>query len=124
MKNYQENSKLITTVIQDYFLGIFEGDIQRLKQVLHPKALLHGDVGKPYLKTVDEYLDIVANRKSPKSLGETFRMEINSLDIINGIAVARLSTPMYGFAYLDYLSLCRIEDKWIIVGKIFTDINQ
>ncbi|WP_338392372.1 nuclear transport factor 2 family protein [Fulvitalea axinellae] len=67
----------IIALIDEYFRGIFCGDITALEKVFHPDCRLYGEVGgSVYAKTLQEYLRVVEERKSPKSLGEKFTMEI------------------------------------------------
>jgi hypothetical protein len=122
---YNEETQQITAVIKNYFKGIFYGNTALLQSVFHPQAVLFGDVGdQPYFKTLPDYIHTVVNRKSPSQMGEDFRMQIFSIEIENGIAVARLRTPMYQFIYSDYLSLNKIEGKWWIVNKLFTALKD
>ena len=122
---YKESVIEINKVIEKYFNGIFYGDVDLLAEVFHPRALLFGDInGQPYLKNNEEYLEGVKNRKSPAELGETLRSKIVALEIQNGIATARLSTPIFEYNYHDYLSLNRINEKWWIVSKLFTHVNS
>ncbi|MNL80100.1 putative lumazine-binding protein [compost metagenome] len=82
-----------------------------------------GDVnGQAYFKTLDQYLDGVRNRKSPFELGESFRMEIMSIEVINQIAVAKVRLPMFEFNYHDLLSLTKVDGKWLIVNKLLTNV--
>jgi hypothetical protein len=114
-------SKEIDDVIKQYFDGIYYGNVELLRKVFHPQALLSGDVkGQPYFKTVPEYLDIVKNRKSPHALGEPFQMTIRSIEQIGAIASARLFSPMLGFRYYDFLALTKTDDQWMIMNKLFT----
>src|SRR5688572_16698311 len=96
----------IQAVIADYFGGIYHGDLDRLRRVFHPRATLHGDVnGQSYFRQLDDYLEVVRQRQSPAALGEPFCMKVLSLEIVNGIAIARLSVPMLGFHYHDLVAL-------------------
>ena len=120
----KEDLNNILEVIEQYFQGIYQGDIDMLQRVFHPQTFLFGDInGKPYQKTVKEYLEGVQNRKSPKELGEAFRMKTLSVEVLNGIAYARLISPMFEFKYHDYLAFNKIDGKWVIVNKIFTNVN-
>ncbi|QIK59178.1 nuclear transport factor 2 family protein [Dysgonomonas sp. HDW5A] len=122
MKYSIENQKIIA-VIDNYFKGIFEGDVSKLKSIFHPNALLFGDIAnEAYFKHVDEYLEIVNNRKSPKENNENFKMEIISIEILGNNAVAKLHVPMLGFNYYDLLSLSKVDGQWLIVNKLFTHI--
>jgi hypothetical protein len=118
---YREEAQELFTTIQHYFDGIFYGDWEKLQSVFHPRSLLFGDIkGQPYLKNLDEYIEAVRNRKSPSSLGESFRMKIISIEILNHAAYAKLHCPMLGYNYYDHIALNKIEGKWLIVNKLFT----
>lgn len=109
---------------EDYFQGIYEGDVSRLSKLYHPGTLLFGDVkGQPYAKDVAQYLDAVANRQSPKDSGLPFKGTIISVDVVNSIAVARVHVKMYMFNYDEFLSFHKIGGKWFIVNKMISDIN-
>jgi hypothetical protein len=124
MDNYTDNAAAVSAVLSNYFNGVFNGDTDLLRSAFHPQALVSGDVnGQPYFKTLDQYLDGVKNRKSPFELGETFRMEIISIEIINSIAVAKTRLPMFEFNYHDLLSLSKINGEWVIVNKLLTNVS-
>lgn len=121
---YKEEIQELYLTIQNYFDGIFYGDTVKLQSVFHPRSLLFGDIkGQPYLKNVEEYIEGVKNRKSPSSLGESFRMKLISIEILNQVAYAKLHCPMYDFNYYDYIALNKTEGKWLIVNKLFTDYH-
>jgi hypothetical protein len=107
-----------------YFQGIYEGNVELLDKVFHRGTLLFGDVkGKPYAKTVDEYLDGVAQRTSPKDSGKPYQTEIIGIEVINSIALAKVRLKMYEFNYYDLLSFHKIDGKWLIVNKMLTHIE-
>lgn len=121
---FETKNQAIQQVIQAYFGGIFKGDIAQLREVFHPQAYLFGDIkGQTYCKALEEYLEVVANRQSPNALGETFRMEILSIEILQEVAYVRVHCPMLGFNYYDYLALVRSEGQWKIVSKLFTHVD-
>jgi hypothetical protein len=98
--------------------------VDRLRSVFHPKAALFGEIkGEPYQKSLDEYLAIVANRQSPRQLGETLRMKAVSVEVAGHIAFVRCHSPMLGFNYTDHLSLVETDGEWLIVSKTFTHID-
>ncbi|WP_255578534.1 nuclear transport factor 2 family protein [Chitinophaga sp. sic0106] len=116
----------ITQALEDLYLkGIYEGDIDLLREVYHPGTLLFGDIkGEPYAKTLIQYLDAVKNRVSVKDSGKLFRGIIHTIDVVNSIAVAKLHVKMYDFNYDEFLSFHKINGKWVIVNKMMTDIAQ
>ena len=126
MKNQNSDTISITKVLEDnYFKGIYEGDVDLLGKAFHPETLLFGDINDvPYAKTLEQYLDGVKNRQSPKDSGKPFEGEILSLHIVNSIAVVEARVRMYDFIYHDILSFHKINGQWFIVNKMLTDTNQ
>jgi len=126
MKTQQQDSAAITQALENnYFKGIYEGDLDALKNILYPGTLLFGDVkGQPYAKTLDVYLDGVKNRQSPKDSGKPFKGTILSIDVINSIAMAKVQVKMYDFNYDEFLSFHKIDNRWVIVNKMITDVSQ
>ena len=121
-----QDSLAISQVLENYyFKGIYEGDINTLKPVYYPGTLLFGDVkGQPYAKTLDQYLDGVAHRQSVKDSGKPFKGTIISIDVINSIAVAKVHVKMYDFNYDEFLSFHKIDNRWLIVNKMITDVEE
>ena len=108
-----------------YFKGIYEGDLDALKKVLHPGTLLFGDVkGQPYAKTFDVYLEGVKNRVSPKAAGAPFKGTVVSIETVNSIAMAKVHVKMYDFNYDEFLSFHKIDGRWVIVNKMMSDVAQ
>jgi hypothetical protein len=126
MENNQKDKAAITIALeQHYFAGIYEGNVNLLKQIFHPNTLLFGDInGTPYAKTLDQYLDGVTNRQSPKDSGKPFKGEIISIKVVNTIAIAEVKVKMYDFYYHDLLSFHSIDGHWLIVNKMLTNINE
>jgi hypothetical protein len=116
----------IAQALQEYyFQGSYEGDLNKLKQIFQPGTRLFGDVkGQPYSKTLDEWLDVVGNRESPKDSGKPFKGDILNIKVVNSVAVAEVQVKAYDMVYHDFLSLHRIDDKWVIVSKIMSGVNQ
>jgi hypothetical protein len=121
-----QDSLAITRALEDYyFKGIYEGDINTLGNILNPGTLLLGDVkGQPYEKTLDQYFDGVAHRQSPKDSGKPFKGTIISIDVVNSIAVAKVHVKMYDFNYDEFLSFHKINNRWMIVNKMITDVAE
>ncbi|WP_294733947.1 nuclear transport factor 2 family protein [uncultured Flavobacterium sp.] len=111
----------IQGVIFEYFSGVFEGNVTQLKNTFEPNAILYGDIkGEPYLKSFQDYVKGVADRKSPKELGEEFKMKIISIEVFGNNAMVKAQLPMLGYNYYDFLSLTKLNGDWKIVNKLFT----
>ncbi len=126
MKNYSADSADIARILTDaYFKGIYEGDTNLLGSTFYSGTLLFGDAaGKPYFKTLAQYLEGVRNRQSPKDSGKPFKGEIISIEIINSIGMAMVRVKMYDFNYFELLSFHKLDGKWVIVNKMIADIEQ
>lgn len=126
MENNKQDVADITSILEDYyFKGIYEGNLDLLNQVYYTGTLLFGDVkGQPYFKTLDQYLDGVKNRQSPKDSGKPFKGEIIFIKVVNTIAIAEVTVKMYDFNYHEYLSFHKLDGSWLIVNKMISDINQ
>jgi hypothetical protein len=125
MENQEEVAAIKNAIENNYFKGIYEGDIRILGSIFYPGTLVYGDVkGQPYFKTVDLYLDGVKNRQSPKDSGKPYKGEILDIRVVNSIAIAEINLKMYDFNYRDFLSFHKINGKWLIVNKMLTDLSQ
>ena len=126
METLQKDSSAISNALENYyFRGIYEGDLNALGQIFNTGTLLFGDVkGQPYSKTLDQYLDGVKNRQSPKDSGKPFKGEILNIKVINSIAIAEVRVKMYDFLYQELLSFHNLNGKWLIVNKMISDIKE
>jgi putative lumazine-binding protein len=126
METTQQDSAAITQALENYyFKGLYEGDINALRNILNPGTLLFGDVkGQPYAKTLEAYLDGVKNRQSPKDSGKPFKGTIYSVEVVNSIAMVKANVKMYDFSYDQFLSFHKIDNRWMIVNKMISDVAQ
>ena len=126
MGTNNKDSIAIAGILDEYYYkGIYEGDVELLKKVLNPGTLLFGDVkGQPYAKTLDQYLDGVQHRQSPKDSGKPFKGTTLSIDVVNSIAAVKVHVKMYDFNYDEFLSFHKLGDRWVIVNKMITDVAE
>ena len=126
METLKKESITISNALEKYyFKGIYEGDLNALGQIFNSGTLLFGDVkGQPYAKTLDQYLDGVKNRQSPKDSGKPFKGEVLSIKVINSIAIAEVRVKMYDFIYDEFLSFHKLNGKWLIVNKMISDVKE
>jgi hypothetical protein len=112
----------VQAVIQDYCDGIYTGNVALLRKAFDPRAALFGEVGGEVShRPLDVYLDAVAARQSPQSLGEPFLMKTLGVEVRHRMACATVHCPILGHNYYDTLSLLRENGQWRIVNKTFTD---
>ena len=126
MEQTNQDSLAISRVLEnEYFPGVYIGDVIKLRKIYHPGTLLFGDVkGQPYFKTLDQYLDGVGSRQSVKDSGKPFKWDILDIRVVNSIGVAELKVKMYDFNYREFLSFHKIDGQWLIVNKMISDGNE
>jgi hypothetical protein len=126
MKNDMQDSTAIANSLEDfYFKGIYEGSLDLLGRIFNPGTLLFGDVkGQPYAKTLEQYLNGVKNRQSPRDSGKPFKGEIISIKLFNSIAIAEVKVKMYDFNYNEFLSFHKLDGRWLIVNKMISDTSE
>lgn len=123
------DARAITRVIESYFDGIYRGDVALLREVFHPSARLIGfapadprDAALPEtpgFRGLDEYLQAVGSRVSPRDRGEAMASRILSVQRDGPLAFVRAFVPMLGYAYTDHLLLVREAGRWRIAQKHF-----
>ncbi len=116
---YQTDYEAIIDVLNDYFDGLYEGNVSKLRDIFHDDAMLQGN---GYRKTRDEWLEAVADRPVPRDEGMAFNFNIQSLELIGDQAMAKVDTPLLTAHFIDLLGLLKEDDQWRIVNKMFTII--
>lgn len=114
--SYQSDYEAIIGLLNNYFDGLFEGDVAKLRSIFHEDAWLKGN---NYRKTRDEWLTAVADRPIPRDEGMKFAFNIQSLEIVGDQAMAKVDVPLAAH-FIDYLGLLKEEGRWRIVSKMFT----
>ena len=114
----------IEALVQDYFLGMYEGDVERLRRIFHPQCWLFGENrGGRHEFPLSGFLDQIASEPVPKAEGEPFDMRLVSVDRTGSVAVAKVEVRYQGRRYTDYLTLQKAAVDWSIVGKLFYSLD-
>lgn len=111
----------IMEIVQDYCDGLHHGDTAKLRRIFHPDAFLKA----PDLRrSLENWLDNVANRPIPSQQGQPYRFKLLSIDIIKDQAMVKLECPLFDYFYIDYLGLLKEDGCWLIVNKMYTDTKE
>ncbi len=114
----------IEALVQDYFLGMYEGDVERLRRIFHPQCWLFGENrGGSHEFPLSGFLDQIASAPVPKTEGEPFDMRLVSIDRTGSVAVAKVEVRYQGRRYTDYLTLQKAAVGWSIVSKAFFSLD-
>ena len=110
----------VMVLVQEYFEGLYHAEVARLRAIFHPDAFLKA----PGLRrSLDQWLDAVANRPVPALQGQPYTFKLLSIEIINDQAMVKLECPLFEHFYLDFLGLLKENGRWLIVNKMYTDIK-
>lgn len=111
----------ITAIIEEYFNGLHDGDVSKLKSIFHQDAWLKAPDVRRSLK---QWLEDVADRPAPAQLSKPFKYKILSIDVVQDQAMVKIQCPLFEFNYIDFLGLLKEQGKWQIVNKMYTDIKS
>jgi hypothetical protein len=110
----------IQALVHEYFHGMYEGDVDRLKAIFHPDCRLYGErKGEKREFPLSDFLGYVADAPVPKDEGEAYEMELISIDRTGPVAIAHVKDLYQGGHFTDYLTCMETADGWKIVNKAF-----
>ena len=115
-----EDIDAIAATIQLFVDGTARGDQAKLAAALHPDARMYGAIGaQRFDESMAEYASVV--EASPADVAGSYRARIASIVHTGDAACATVvEEGFWGtLSFVDYLSLCRLEDGWRIVSKTF-----
>jgi hypothetical protein len=114
----------IITLLDNYFELMHAQDMSLFDQVFHESVSLFGvPDGALNIRSFSVYKEAMQNRQSPAEKGEARRDEILFVDQLNdSLALARVQLEMMGGVMQDYLSLLKIDGKWLIVAKTWARV--
>ena len=112
--------KLVRAVVDDYFQGLYHGDVEKLRSAFHQNARIVGYREGTYTDLArDQWLERVSSRPIPSEKGESFDMRIESIDLTGAVGVVKVRDLYTGLQFTDYLSVMKIEGRWLIMNKVF-----
>ncbi|SFD76524.1 nuclear transport factor 2 family protein [Pseudoalteromonas denitrificans] len=124
MRSLQKNKRdfeNITALIQQYFDGLHNGDVSKLKSIFHHDVWLKAPGIRRSLK---QWLTDVKERESPIHQERAFEFKLLSIDVVNNQAMVKVQCPLFNFNYIDFIGLLKEEGHWLIVSKMYTDISM
>ena len=112
--------EMVISLVQDYCDGLYQGDISKLRAIFHLDAFLKA----PGLRrSLEQWLDAVASRPVPVQQGWPYDFKLLSIEIIKDQAMVKLECPLFDHFYVDYLGLLKENGRWLIVNKMYTDLQ-
>lgn len=111
----------VTTVLNDYFAGLYRSDSAILRRVFHPSALYAcATDGTLLTLRMDDYFPIIDKRPSPASRNDPRTDRIISIEFAGPVtALARVECSILPKHFTDLLTLIYSDRRWQIISKVF-----
>jgi protease I len=111
----------IRQTVQYYFDGGKNRDSLTLRKAFHPEARMHFvRDGKLVVVPIAEYITRVGSEQLKPGEVDSTERKVVSVDVVGDAAVARLELKRPNALLTDYMSLLKVDGRWLIVNKIFT----
>ncbi len=109
--------KAIREIIQLYFQGDINRDVESLKKAFHPRAelLTADEEGRLRVLTQPEWHERV--RQTPERERPTAK--ILHIDRAGNAAVAKTQLIFSNGRFTDFLSLLKLDGRWMIINKTY-----
>lgn len=119
--DFAREAAAVAEVLGRYFDGLHHSDAALLGQVFHPQAhYMSASDGSLRHLDMAQYFPIVASRPSPASQGHARTDRIVSLEFAGPVTVfAKVECSIPPKAFVDFLTLVKLDGAWRIVGKVF-----
>ena len=116
----------IRSTIQNYFDGLYHGDIEKMRRAFHPCCHLYsGMEGGIQDESAPDWFRRIQNRASPASEGALRRDRIVFIDLNgSGSALVKVQVQAPSGRYSDYLSMLKFREGWRIVAKVFAPYDE
>lgn len=110
--------RAIEEIVFKYFEGLHFGDTEILEAIFAEDCVLKAPGIR---RTKREWLALVEARPTPSESGYVLESEIHSIEIIGNQAMVKVSVPLLGDHFIDYLGLLHENNSWLIVNKMYAD---
>ncbi|MND84339.1 putative lumazine-binding protein [compost metagenome] len=68
--------------------------------------------------SLNEFIDAVAS-EGPTVAGSQPLIQIEAIDVTGDAATVKVVDEFAGMRFSDYLSLLKVEGRWVIVNKVY-----
>lgn len=111
----------LASAVQRYFDLMYDCDTAKFDRVFRDTAQLHGfRDGRMSMWPAAKYKEVLANRKSPRSVGAPREESILLIDFASPTqALAKVKVRIHDTQFIDYLMFHNIDGEWLITSKAY-----
>ena len=114
----------IQSTLWTYLDGLHEGDTEKLGRAFHEGSHLYwmeGGAVSDWPRA--KWLEVIAGRPSAKSKGLKRTDRIVSIDLSGPeTAFVKLECSIHPRYFTDYLSLLKVDGRWVVAQKVFATV--
>lgn len=123
MNSNDIDAREITEIVKLYFNGTYQGDAEQLKRAFHPDAHITGLLNGEFFDwTLLEFTERITKEESAQAKDEKYDKEILLIDKTKDAAMVKARVAVGPYIFVDYITLLKINDHWIIRNKSFTTV--
>ncbi|WP_431321099.1 nuclear transport factor 2 family protein [Rhizobium sp. YTU87027] len=113
------DQQAIEAVVHLYVEGMTFANEAALRKAFHPQCDIigHYENAVEWLNREEFIAAIVAEGSAPPTTQP--HMDIQMLDVVGDAACVKVSDDFAGMRFTDYLSMLKIEGRWMIVNKLY-----
>lgn len=109
----------VGTVVHLYVEGMAFCNEAALRKAFHPDAKIIGNYeGAVEWMSRDDFIAAIL-AEPPAAPGTQPLMDIEIIDIEGDAAFVKVADEFAGLRFTDYLSLLKIDGRWVIVNKLY-----
>ena len=109
----------ISVVVRNYVEGMVFADEVLLRHAFHPACRIIGHYhGELEWASLDDFISAI-KAEGPAAKGIEPYWDTKSVDITGDAAAVKVIDDYAGMRFTDYLSLLKINERWMIVNKLY-----
>ncbi len=112
----------VRRVLECYIDATYEADVERLKSLFHPAALMAGYLGDDLvLGDTEPFFSDLGSHPSMAETGAPYEAAIEDVDVAGRIASARVEESGFfgATSFVNYFHLIEVKGEWKIASKTF-----
>ncbi|MDM8349365.1 nuclear transport factor 2 family protein [Pseudomonas sp. sp1636] len=119
MTIHMTDKEAINLVVRNYVEGMVFANEALLRTAFHPSCRIIGHYhGELEWLSLDDFISaIIAEGPAAKDVKPFF--EIHDVNITGDAAAVKVIDDYIGMRFTDYLSLLKINQRWMVVNKLY-----
>jgi hypothetical protein len=103
-----------------YFEGVRRSDTALAHAAFHPVAVMYSiREGKLAERSIPDWLGAIAKNAPKPARPDSFKRQVVDVDVSGNAAMAKVQLDYADAVITDYMSLLKVDNRWLIVNKIF-----